>query len=293
MNDRDVLGSAREFDDLVCEHGTVGFAGDTDENYFDRGTPENGNVTVLHVTLYRGRDRTRPHDPMVAQGHHIIARLGRPADGIPQRNSQCIVLFPGGYEGGHGVGVVISTPGDPRNAMAESMSRQSDDGEHAWMTKTAEGFSVISRVGKDGLEWVTPWGTMTFGPKGFHLRHVSGARIDLGAISGLPPPLDTLGSYATISAAMTHVEGTAVAIGTEAGVGEPLAKATTLSLLLLSLSEILSTLALPDAFTVVTAPGPAVIDPALATLMIALSNAILGAISGPTPTLPSSTTVST
>lgn len=91
---------------------------------------------------------------------------------------------------------------------------------------TLNGKSVYSQVKPDGFLWFSPWGKQTFGATGFHMLHSSGARIDCGAIGGLPAPLNALSSYAKISAAMVQIEGAMVAIGTASGVPDAIAKAT-------------------------------------------------------------------
>lgn len=90
---------------------------------------------------------------------------------------------------------------------------------------TLNGKSVYHQVRPDGFSMVAPWGKLTFDATGFHVLHSSGARIDAGAIGGLPSPLDALGSYVKISAAMAQIEAATVAIGTAAGAAEPAAKA--------------------------------------------------------------------
>ncbi len=83
----------------------------------------------------------------------------------------------------------------------------------------------------EGWRLETPWGRITFGPNGFHLQHSSGARFDLGAIAGLPAPLDALSSYATISAKVVSIEGTAVSQGTDGGAANLAAVTALLGLL--------------------------------------------------------------
>src|SRR5262249_17881533 len=64
-NDADILGSAGEFEPLVFEPGTVGW---------DQGVhydTEDG-VTLVKVTLYRGRDPRRPLTRGEASGHQVL-----------------------------------------------------------------------------------------------------------------------------------------------------------------------------------------------------------------------------
>lgn len=75
------------------------------------------------------------------------------------------------------------------------------------------GNSVYFRVAPDGFTWVAPWGTMRFDATGFHVLHASGARLDLGGMGGLRAPLDSLGSYAGMTAAMVNMDGSIFALG--------------------------------------------------------------------------------
>jgi hypothetical protein len=115
---------------------------------------------------------------------------------------------------------------------------------------TINGRTVALTVGPDGLVFNAPWGNLKFDATGFHVLHSSGARIDLGACGGLPAPLDALSSYATISAALTHVEGAATNLGASSPSAEPAAKATQTVIALQSLST-----ALLAAGTALTAIG--------------------------------------
>ncbi len=90
---------------------------------------------------------------------------------------------------------------------------------------TDAGNSVYFRVAPDGFAWVAPWGTIKFDPSGFHVRHASGARIDLGAMGGLPSPLDVLTSYATMTAASVGLVGTIAGGGSS---GDTAAKSSAL-----------------------------------------------------------------
>lgn len=87
-----------------------------------------------------------------------------------------------------------------------------------WTSTTNEpdGQGIFWQNGPQGLYYRAPWGSLTFDATGFHVRDRSGARIDIGACAA-PAPLDALASYATISAGMVSVEGSAVSQGTDGG----------------------------------------------------------------------------
>lgn len=149
--------------------------------------------------------------------------------------------------------------------------------------------SVYFQVKPNAFRQVSPWGSIQFDGNGYHLKHVSQARIDLGAIAGLPPPLNALSSYVTLSAALINIEGTMVSLGANTGLHEPVAKGNTTYALFQALSAVLSALALPAAFISASPGSPCVPDPALLAAIATAESAIAAA----SVTLPSgSVTVS-
>jgi hypothetical protein len=90
---------------------------------------------------------------------------------------------------------------------------------------TPNGKSVFLQVAPTGFTRVGPWGRETFDDNGFHVKHVSGARVDLGAIGGFPPPLNVVNSYVTLSAQLVRIEGATVSLGPAGGAGMGAAKA--------------------------------------------------------------------
>jgi len=156
---------------------------------------------------------------------------------------------------------------------------------------TPNGRSVYFQVAPTGFTWVAPWGRITFDANGFHVVHVSGARIDLGAIGGLPAPLDQLSSYATLSGHMVRLEGSALSLGPGAGEGEPAAKALTTLAVLQSLAAALDAVgASLAALTGVPTNTSAASGPT-ATAATAITAAQL-AVTAAIDTLPSSSMVS-
>ena len=87
------------------------------------------------------------------------------------------------------------------------------------------GRSVFHEINGKGMLFSFPYGKQTFDDKGFHLLHNSGARIDLGAIGGLPAPLSALSSYLTLGAAAVSVEASGVRLGPRASLAQPVALA--------------------------------------------------------------------
>jgi len=170
---------------------------------------------------------------------HTYGFLSRPLDPDPKTGKGCSVFW---YHKGSSEGFAWLA-NDPRvqALLPEILPGESfqygakgqfvrchPDGKISMYTTddaTPNGRSVYAQVAPDGFTWVAPWGRITFDATGFHVLHVSGARLDLGAIGGLPAPLNALSSYAALSAQMLRLEGAVVSQGADAGAGEPAAKA--------------------------------------------------------------------
>lgn len=148
---------------------------------------------------------------------------------------------------------------------------------------TTNGRSVALVVSPTGLVFNFPYGRLTFDSTGFHVLHNSGARIDAGAVGGLPAPLDALQSYVSMGAAMARVEGSAVSVGPRTGAAQPSAGATVTLALFNALNGVLAALATPGAIIAPSGGGPCTFGPALGA---AISTAAI-AIGGAATTLPS------
>jgi hypothetical protein len=170
---------------------------------------------------------------------------------------------------------------------------------------TPNGRSVFSQVAPNGFTRVAPWGRETFDASGFHVKHVSGARIDLGAIGGLPTPLDALNSYFSVSAQMARIEAAVVSLGPADIPGMPAAKATIAqasdTALLTALQTTLT--AIDAVMTALGAIGALTTNPPEASSAVATAAAVVatahgsvaaaaGAIGAAVATMPSSVMVS-
>jgi hypothetical protein len=168
-------------------------------------------------------------------------------------------------------------PGESRAyGYAGNFTRWSANGEIASLTSddgTPQGRSISERLSpEDGWVVSTPWGGISIGPYGINLVHASGAKVMLGSIGGLNPPLDTLSGYVRISAPIVHVKGGAMGLGTDGGVGNEVAVnelATFLSLIIQAISTITSVN--PGATALSTAGLPATGAVALPILQPLLS----------------------
>lgn len=244
------------------------------------GYDPDGFLTVQIDAFGEGDSGLQPYEL-----HHPLGFSSRPRDpdtspdGTP--GQACRVLY--ATQGGVGHAWLAydprAIPGLPALQKGESMQygcagqfiRCHADGSVTIFTTDAggdpRGRSVYMKVKPDGFVWVAPWGKATFDSTGFHVLTSSGARLDLGAIGGLPSPLDAIGSYLNMQAGIVNIRGGMISLGDADG-AEPAAKAQTLledRLLLVTAIQLLIT-----AVSSATLANPAAVG-SLALLVDALN----------------------
>lgn len=163
---------------------------------------------------------------------------------------------------------------------SQACSLYKNDGSVTHLTTsdgTTTGQSVYSRVASDTFLFFAPWGKQTFDGTGWHVFTHAGARLDMGGIGGMPAPLDTLGSYAKLSAKMVYIEGSIVALGPRGGVADSAAKATPTVLALNAISTLITALGTPGAFISPPSGGPCTAGPALVTAIATTISALTAA----------------
>lgn len=203
---------------LTFQLGTVLWSGYDDDDVLGVQVDTAGDTGSAPLEmLHQHGFASRPLDPDV--------------DAATQTAVGCVVQY--AYQGsGQGFAWVSGDPRSlakvPRLQKGESIQygpqgnfvRCHADGSISLATTddgTFDGRSIFLRVLPTGLVFSFPFGRLTFDATGFHVLHSSGARIDLGAIGGMPAPLDALNSYATLSARMVSLQGSATSLGTDAG----------------------------------------------------------------------------
>jgi len=100
-NDADVLGGGGDL--LLFEPASVGWDGV--DPHFDT----EGGVTLVRVTLVRGRHPSTPLQPDVAQGHQVLCRIGGGLFRIPKKGTSVMVGFPTAFAGHPAAGVIVCT----------------------------------------------------------------------------------------------------------------------------------------------------------------------------------------
>jgi hypothetical protein len=99
--DADVLGPREDL--LLFEPGTVGWDGI--DPHFDT---EDG-ITLVRVTLVRGRHPSTPLKSDAAQGHQVLCRIGGGLFRIPKKGTAVMVGFPTAFAAHPGAGVIVCT----------------------------------------------------------------------------------------------------------------------------------------------------------------------------------------
>jgi len=233
--------------------------------------------------------------------HHPFGFVSRPSDPTVDANGNasggCTVLFATEGSRGHAFlfadGRVIPNlvnikPGESAMYAAPGQFiRANLDGSITFFTTDAggaEGQSVTFSFAPDGWEWSAPWGRFRINATGFHYIDASGARLDLGAIGGLPDPLSAISSYFSVQAASASIKCGITSLGSGPS-PEPAAKATTLLAYVSLLEQAVELL----ATAVASATGA---DPAsLTALGVLIPNLKIAGVAAPTA-VPSSVTVS-
>lgn len=229
--------------------------------------------------------------------HHPLGFIARPLDPVLMNGqadpTQSNILLTG-MEGGVGHCWPLEDtrvmPTLPQLQKGESMQygplwgnfvRCRKDGSIVISTATAAasqggGQQVTLTLGADGsFQFVGPFGRLIMNQTGFHVTDSSGASMSLGAMGGLPPPLDGAGSVFAVSAGTTSLDSSMVACGPSAGVsGGPPALSLPLMLFLGTLTTAVAATAAAAAAANPTSPaGPAAVA-AAATATAALATAL-------------------
>lgn len=147
--------------------------------------------------------------------------------------------------------------------------------------KTPTGRPVFFYVQETGFFWESPYGRAKLDATGFHVKEHGGARLDIGSM-GMPAPLDSIGSYATLQAAMVTLRSGLIALGPDTLPKDAVALTGPILAFAAALSTFLTSLVSATAAGIASAgPGGA---GASAGFTSAMSNA-LGLLGGAVTTL--------
>jgi hypothetical protein len=268
------------------EVGTVGWVNDGG-NAYSLGGADNDGISLVNVTLYRGKDPTVKLQAGVGQGQQLLCQIAQGLISMPTYGARVLVsmcgpnpTIPGhpvvlaelgnsGWkaQGNMGPGdLVIPAPSGPGRLIL------SGSGSCSFITAASDGSSISASLGPDGAHIAGPWGSIKFDDYGLMGSIGGGPSFKFYNIGGLPPPFDVImGSIAQISAGTVKADGLQVLLGPDSaatafvptaayndGVNAPAPSPLFASLLsgfaplLESLQAIVTTLAGNPAFTGVT-----------------------------------------
>ena len=208
--------------------GQVGWSADGGVSA-DLGDSTNDGNTLVRVTLFAGRVPDAELDQTQAQGQQLLCQLAQGVQ-MPARGTLVIVATPepfGHIPGGSVIlaamannyqslgnaeqgELVIAVPGSPASIVLRK------DGTIVIKTGDTDGNTSFIKFAPGMFKISTPAFNVTCDETGIRLKHYSGAHLSLGAI-GLPAPLSSLGSYATLSGGIAKIDGTSVLLGPEDG----------------------------------------------------------------------------
>ena len=147
--DADVLGGGADL--LLFEPGTVGWDGV--DKHFDT---EDG-VTLVRVTLVRGRHPSTPLTPTLAQGHKVLCRIGGGLFRIPKKATPVMVGFPTAFAGHPGAGVIVCTTENSPDIQFSESKVKLDVGQDTDLVLKAKSVTISDydnrflHVGPDGV----------------------------------------------------------------------------------------------------------------------------------------------
>ncbi|MGH7298140.1 MAG: hypothetical protein ACRELB_24585 [Polyangiaceae bacterium] len=148
-NDADVLGGHGDL--LLFEPGTVGWDGVSP--HYDT---EDG-VTLVRVTLIRGRHPSTPLQPDVAQGYQVLARIGGGLFRIPAPGTPVMVGFPTAFADHPGAGVIVCTTETSPDVQFSATKAKFDVGADTDFVIKAKSITISDygnrflHVGPDGV----------------------------------------------------------------------------------------------------------------------------------------------
>ncbi len=259
------------------DDGFLGFQIDGDGDSTD-GAPELEPQVAPFDALHTYGFLSRPLDPAVDGGGHI------------ERGALSLTL----WEGSRGYSLALHdsrvVPALARCKGGESVQygpknnfiRCHDDGRISQMCTddgTENGKVVAAEHGPSGFTWRGPWGKLTHDALGLHYLHTSGARLDGGAVSGLPAPLDALGSYWTLSAQIIELKGAVVQVGS--GTFEPASKALALQVVLAAQAAADTAQAAADTAQAASNTATAAALAAIQAVLVTLNPTAAAASAGP------------
>ena len=209
--------------------GTIGWASDGG-NAYSLGNAENGGISLVNVTMFRGKDPTTKLVSGVGQGQRIMCQLGQSMISMPSYGARVLVAMPDPNPMTPGHSVVIETlgntawknqgntgPGDLVIPCSSGPARiiMTGSGGGAFVTTAADGSSIMASIDPtNGCHIAGPWGSISFDNYGLRGNIGGGPTFKFYNVGGLPPPFDILaGSIAQISAGTVKVDGLQVLLG--------------------------------------------------------------------------------
>lgn len=148
-SDADVLGDRAQL--LLFEPGTVGWDGS--DPHYDTAD----GVTLVKVTLVRGRHPSTPLTPSVAQGLQVLCRIGGGLFRIPPKGTAVMVGFPTAFADHPAAGVIVCTTEASPDIQFSATKAKFDVGKETDLVIKAKSVTISDyddrflHVGPDGI----------------------------------------------------------------------------------------------------------------------------------------------
>lgn len=200
------------------ELGQVGWA---DGSTVDLGDSTNDGNTLVHVTLFAGRDASVSLDQSQAQGQEILCTLATHVQ-LPPKGARVMVAIPEHFGTVPGAAMIIGIASNNWRALGNAQP-----GEQVWQvpgcpiqmffrksgvwgvkTTDSGGNDTVLTVEPGKIEFTSPTVKMVGDALGWRHYHLdSGAFYELIATSPLPAPLGAISSFFKAHAGICKLDG--------------------------------------------------------------------------------------
>lgn len=209
---------------MPIELGQVGWA---DGSTVDLGDSTNDGNTLVHVTLFAGRDASKPLDQTQAQGQEILCQLSSQLQ-LPPKGARVTVAIPDHFGTVPGAAMIIGVATNNWQALGNLQP-----GEQVWQvpgcpiqmgfrqngtfyikTTDSNNNDTIFTIAPNAITFTSQAVKMVGDQYGWRHYHLpSGAWYGIVQTTPLPSPLGSISSYFKAHAGQCKLDGASVLIG--------------------------------------------------------------------------------
>lgn len=209
---------------MPIELGQVGWA---DGSTVDLGDSTNEGNTLVHVTLFAGRDASLPLDQTQAQGQEILCQLSSQLQ-LPPKGTRVTVAIPDHFGTVPGAAMIIGVATSNWQALGNLQPGEQvvqipgcpavmffrKDGTWGIKTTDSNGNDTTFTIAPNAISFTSAAIRMVGDQYGWRHYHLpSGAWYGIVQTAGLPSPLGALSTYFKAHAGVCKIDGTTVLLG--------------------------------------------------------------------------------